>query len=233
MKTNRTKLIAYLGMAALLASMIVGLLGYSNRANDIEDIKNQLLRRHVENNINLTMRYINNSYGTLTQGDETLLDSEGESIEGRFGVVDAVLEDLGDKSTIFVKVNDRFKRISTNIMSDKNERAMGTFLGSGHNAYQSAINGKLYIGEAEILDENYYTAYQPIKDKNKNVIGLLFVGMPTKMLDNITKVHDEENNRTNILIIVLRAVSLGSLIALVSASMIGNKAETSVSDEKK
>ena len=230
MKKNTTKLIAYLGMIALLASMIVGLLGFSNRANDIDNIKNQLLKRHVENNINLTMRYINNSYGTLTQGNETLLDSDGKSIEGRFGVVDAVLQDLGDKSTIFVKVQDKFKRISTNIRSDKNERAMGTYLGSDHNAYESAINGELYIGEAEILDEKYYTAYQPIKDQNNNVIGLLFVGMPTEILDNITDVHDEETSRTNILIIVLRAVSLGSLIALVSASVISTKSKDSKSD---
>lgn len=230
MKTNRTKFIAYLGMIALLASMIVGLLGFSNRTKDINDIKNQLLKRHVENNINLTMKYINNSYGALTQGDETLLDSKGESIEGRFGVVDAVLEDLGDKSTIFVKVQDDFKRISTNIMSDKNERAMGTFLGSDHNAYETAINGELFIGEAEILDENYYTAYQPIKDKNSNVIGLLFVGMPTKMLDNITKAHDDQTSKTNIIIIVLRAISLGSLIALVSASVMGSKLNISKSD---
>ncbi len=223
MKNNKTKLIAYCGMVALLASLILGLLGYSNNTKEIDNIKNQLLRKHVENNINLTMKYINNSYGTLTQGDGTLHDSDGNSIEGRFGVVDTVLEDLGDKSTIFVRVQDDFKRISTNIMSDDNERAIGTFLGTNHNAYETVINGDLYIGEAEILGENYYTAYEPIKDENNNVIGLLFVGMPTKTLDNIIKVHDEKMSKTNILIIVLRAISLGSLIALAGASVAGTK----------
>lgn len=223
MKTNKTKLIAYCGMIALLASLVVGLLGFSNNTKDINNIKNQLLKKHVENNINLTMKYINNSYGILSQGDGTLLDSDGNSIEGRFGVVDTVLEDLGDKSTIFVKVKDDFKRISTNIMFDENERAIGTFLGTDHNAYQTVINGELYIGEAEILGENYYTAYQPIKDKNDNVIGLLFVGMPTKTLDNIIKVYDAKMSKINILIIVLRAISLGSLIALVSASVVDTK----------
>ncbi|HAE92465.1 MAG TPA: hypothetical protein DCG60_07465 [Tissierella sp.] len=230
MKINKTKLIAYCGMIALLASMIVGLLGFSNSTKNINYIKNQLLKKHVENNINLTMKYINNSYGTLTQGDGTLLDSDGNSIEGRFGVVDTVLEDLGDKSTIFVKVKDDFKRISTNIMSDENERAIGTFLGTDHNAYQTVINGELYIGEAEILGESYYTAYQPIKDKNNNVIGLLFVGMPTKILDNIIKLHDAKMSKINILIIVLRAISLGSLIALVSASVVGMKFNSNKTD---
>lgn len=234
MKTNKTKLIAYCGMIALLASMIVGLLGFSNRAEDINHIKNQLLKKHVENNINLKMKYINNSYGTLTQGDGTLLDSDGNSIEGRFGVVDTILEDLGDKATIFVKFKDDFKRISTNIMSDENERATGTFLGTDHNAYETVINGELYIGEAEILGESYYTAYQPVKDKNSNVIGLLFVGTPTKQLDDIIKIHDEKMSKIDMLIIILRTISLGSLIALVSISVMGtkiNSTETHTSKE--
>lgn len=218
MKTNKIKLIGYAGMIALLASMIVGLLGFSSSTKDINNIKNQLLNKHVENNIHLTMKYIENSYGTLTQGYETLLDGDGNSVEGRFGVVDSVLEDLGDKSTIFVKINDDFKRISTNIMHDKNERAMGTFLGKDHNAYKTVMNGELYIGEAEILDESYYTAYEPVKDQNNNVIGLLFVGTPTKELDKIIKLHDEKMNKIDMSIIILRTISLGSLIALVAIS---------------
>jgi len=231
MKVSKTKLIAYAGMIALLASMIIGLLGFSNNVKDINEIKNQLLKKHVENNINLKMKYIKNSYGTLTQGYQTLLDSDGNSIEGRFEVVDSIFEDVGDKATIFVRIKDDFKRISTNIMSDKNERALGTFLGTYNNAYETVINGELYIGDAEILGESYYAAYQPVKDINDNVIGLLFVGTPTKTLDDIIKIHDEEMSRIDILIIVLRAISLGSLIALVSIS-VGSTKLNSVETEK-
>ncbi|WP_164995849.1 Cache 3/Cache 2 fusion domain-containing protein [Miniphocaeibacter massiliensis] len=223
MKLSKTKLIAYCGMLALLISMVIGLLGYSNSTNDIENIKNKLLKKHVENNINLTMKYINNSYGTLTQGDGTLLDNNGNSIEGKFNVVDSISEDLGDKATIFVRVNDDFKRISTSIMSDENERAISTYLGNDHKAYNKVINGDIYTGEAEILGDNYYTAYQPIKDKNNNVIGLLFVGMPTAELDSIVEVHDSKMNKINISIIILRTVSLGALIALVGMSMLGKR----------
>lgn len=219
MKITKTKLIAYCGMIALLSSLIVGLLGFTNSTNDINEVKNRLLERNVETNINLTMKYIHNSYGTLTQGQETLLDSHGKSIEGRYGVVDSVLEDLGDQSTIFVKVNDDFRRISTNVMSHENERAIGTYLGKDHKAYNSVINGELYIGEADILNESYYTAYRPIKDKNNNVIGLLFVGTPTKILDNLIEVHDVKMSNINVSILVFRVISLGSLIALVSISV--------------
>ncbi len=221
MKINKVKLIGYAGMLALLASMIVALLGFSNSTQYMNDIKNELLKEQVEKNIKLKMKYINNSYGTLTQGDGTLLDSEGRSIEGRFGVVDEILADLGDKSTIFVKTEDDFKRISTNIMSDENERAVGTYLGSDHSAYQTVMEGNVYVGEAEILGENYYAAYKPVKDKNENVIGLLFVGTPTERLDDIIKRNDEQITRMDMIVIVLRTISLGSLIALVTLSVMG------------
>lgn len=219
MKTRNVRWIAYLGMAALLANLILGLLGFSNQTQEIENIKNRLLKNQLQNNIDLTMKYVNNTYGTLKQGEGTLLDSEGISIEGRFGLVDSILEDLGEKSSIFVKENNDFKRITTNIMGDDNERAVGTYLGQDHMAYHTVLNGQTYIGEANILGENYYTAYKPITDVNNNVIGLLFVGTPTEELDKLIEVHDTEMERINTLIIVLRAVSLGSLIVLVGLSV--------------
>ncbi len=230
MKISKGKIVAYGGMIALLASLIVGLLGFATSNNDINYVKEQLLKKHVENNINLTMKYINNSYGTLTQGDGTLLDSEGKTIEGHFGVVDSILEDLGDESTIFVKENNDFKRISTNVMYNENERAIGTFLGEQHNAYNTVMKGETYIGGADILGDSYYTAYQPIKDSNNNVIGLLFVGTPTKDLDEIIDTHEKKMEKTNILVIIFRAISIGALIALGAVSVLGVKSKNEKND---
>lgn len=223
MKINKIKLIGYAGMFALLASMIVSLLGFSNSTKYLNDIKNQLLKEQIEENINLKMRYVENSYGTLSPGQGTLLDRSGESIEGRTGVVDRIFEDLGDHSTIFVKENDDFKRISTSIMVDEEKRAIGTFLGKDHVAYETLMNGDLYLGDAEILGESYYSAYQPVKDQNNNVIGLFFIGTPTKKLDDIIKKNDKETSRMDIIITILRTISLGSLIALVSISLVARK----------
>lgn len=227
METKKIKMISYIGIISLLASMVVSLLGYSITTNNMINIKNELLRKQVENNINVTMKYIENSYGTLTQGNETLLDSDGKSIEGRSDVVDSLFEDLGDRSTIFVKVRDDFKRISTNVMSGKNERAVGTYLGTDHNAYQTVMNGDVYVGKAEILNDDYYTAYEPIRDENENVIGLLFVGVPTKILDDIVDLHDTKIDRINTLIIILRVISLGSLVRLVNLSAMSKASDES------
>lgn len=218
MKPKHTRLLAYLGMISLIASMIVGLLGYSTTTSEVQRMKDTLLRRHVINNMHLTMRYIVNSYGNLTEGEGTLLDRDGNSIEGNFGAVDAVLEDLGDRATIFVKQNNDFRRISTNVTAER-QRAMDTWLGKEHVAYQTVMSGNIYIGEADILGQNYYAAYDPIKDQNNNVIGLLFVGMPTWQIDRLMETHDDTMDRLDTLILVLRTISLGALIVLVTGSL--------------
>ena len=142
MKKNKAKIVAYFGMIALLASLILGLLGFSNNTNEINNVKNQLLRRHVENNINLTMKYITNYYGVLSQGDKTLLDSNGKSIEGRHEAVDAISMDLGDKSTIFVRINDDFKRISIGRVKQIRKKRKTVDLGTQTGKREKGQKGK-------------------------------------------------------------------------------------------
>ena len=74
------------------------------------------------------------------------------------------------------------------------------------------MKGELYIGEADILGDNYYTAYQPLKDDNDNIIGVLFIGIPTETLDNIIEKHDKRMDKINISIVLLRTISLGVLM---------------------
>ena len=61
MKINRIKVIGYSGVIALLASMIIGLLGFSTSTQQIQTIKNTLLTTHLTNNVNLSMKYLLNS----------------------------------------------------------------------------------------------------------------------------------------------------------------------------
>ena len=216
------RLISYLGMIALIGSLIFGLLGYSSTNREIENIKDNLLTRHVENNISLTQKYMEGSYGKLSLGNGTLLDKDGNSIQDDTTFVDSVMEDLGDQVTIFVREKDNFRRIATNVMNE-DVRATGTYLGKDHNAYDEVLSGETYIGEADVLGENYYTAYQPIKDDNENVIGVLFVGVPTASLDTLEDVHYEEMTRINMTVLILRGIALASLIILVTLTLLDQK----------
>ncbi|HZX20907.1 MAG TPA: methyl-accepting chemotaxis protein, partial [Clostridia bacterium] len=215
MRSIKTKLLAYFGVIILLSSVVIGLLGFLNNTKGMNNIKNEILKDHITNNMNLATKYLNDFYGMLSLEGEILHDSDGNSLENRFEMVDAIFGDLGDKATIFVKAGDDFKRISTNIMTEENKRAVGTFLGTDSNAYQTVMKGELYVGEAKILGENHYTAYQPIKDNANNIIGILFIGTSTRVLDDSIKVHN-----TSLAKITIIVTSLSLLISLALTFLI-------------
>ena len=212
-RKDRKRTYVIIGTVSLLLSLIVGLLGYSNTNDEIERIKTDLITKYLENNLTVSEKYMHREYGTLTAGQGTLLDEEGESIHGRQEFVDSIVIDLGDQATIFVREKDDFKRIATNVVSG-NKRALDTYLGKDHPAYDYVINGRDYIGRADVLGTDYYTAYKPIKDRNQNTIGLLFIGTPAEDLDVITEVHYSEMNTINTFVLVFRAITMLSLFML-------------------
>lgn len=94
----------------------------------MDDIQAQMLMDKLEGDIASVSYYFKDFYGEVAQNNETLLDSKGKSIAGRYEMVDTVLEDLGDVATVFAKVGDDFKSISSNVMLDNGERAVGSIL---------------------------------------------------------------------------------------------------------
>ncbi len=70
-----------------------------------------------------------------------------------------------------------FRRVTTNIVNANGERATGTRLDKDGKAYAAMLNGQSYFGEATIFEVPYYTAYQPIKNLDGTVIGILYIGV--------------------------------------------------------
>ncbi len=66
-------------------------------------------------------------------------------------------------------------RISTNVM-DRRKRAIGTRVSREVNDCVLE-DGKPWIGRAFVVNDWYITAYEPIRDINNNVIGMLYVGL--------------------------------------------------------
>lgn len=93
-------------------------------------------------------------------------------VNGNFEVVDRAAELMGGTATIFLGDT----RIATNVKTADGSRAVGTKL-SGPARDAVLGQGKSYRGEAEILGVEYFTAYDPISDKNGNTVGVLYVGV--------------------------------------------------------
>lgn len=70
-------------------------------------------------------------------------------------------------------------RISTNVRNKKGERAIGTRVSKEVN---TAVlkEGKPWIDRAFVVNDWYITAYEPIKNINNKIIGILYVGMLEK-----------------------------------------------------
>ncbi len=92
-------------------------------------------------------------------------------INGNYELPDKIKVLFGGVATIFM--GD--ERVSTNVMKENGERAIGTKLSGA--AYESVVKqGKPYRGVAKILGTPYFTAYDPLKDASGKVIGVLYVG---------------------------------------------------------
>lgn len=160
-----------------ITTLVISVTGYRNSSSGLISLQSELIDQKMRADLASADMYLKYYFGELSYSYGVLLDENGQSIEGRNEMVDDVRNDLGNVATIFVASGDDFKRISTNIMTEEGTRAIGTYLGKDSVAYEDVVQGKLYIGEAEILGVPYYTAYEPITDNEDNVIGIMFLGI--------------------------------------------------------
>ncbi len=112
---------------------------------------------------------LNRNYEIVDRVKETVY--KGEKYKGR------------DKGTATIFQHDL--RISTNVPNEKGERAIGTRVSKEvHNAV--LIEGNPWIDRAFVVNLWYITAYEPIKNINNKIIGILYVGMLEKPYLDIT-----------------------------------------------
>ncbi|WP_223677740.1 methyl-accepting chemotaxis protein [Azospirillum agricola] len=108
--------------------------------------------------------------GVLKLGGTTLNDNNA--------IVDRIKRITGGTATIFQ--GDR--RVATNVLKPDGSRAVGTVLAPGP-AYDSVLGrGTGYRGMVTILGEEYYAAYDPIKDRGGKTIGILYVGIQKSLV---------------------------------------------------
>lgn len=96
-----------------------------------------------------------------------------------FDFVDSVTAKVGGVSTIF----QNGVRVSTTVRDNDGARALGTAISDQVRA-QTLVAGRPFRGEAFVVDRDYLTAYDPIRDPSGKVIGMVFVGVETTPYDN-------------------------------------------------
>lgn len=192
-----TKILVICLFLAIIPTLLLGLVAYTSSSSVISEQTQALLetqtgdmkgwvgdvykltRNKVNSDLNVAKQ---NFYGKGTpeviNDQMTLIDSRGNRfvVNDNFGIVDQVQAMVGGAATVFQVYNDSYAvRISTNVLDTNGKRAVGTRLTD--DVYKVTVNeGKTYYGRRDLFGKNYVTAYEPIKDPNGKIIGVLFVG---------------------------------------------------------
>lgn len=99
--------------------------------------------------------------------------------------VDKITSLTGDTCTIFQRMNDAgdMLRVSTSVKNEKGERAVATYIpavepdGKPNPVISTLLRGETFVGRAYVVDGWYLTAYEPLFDAEKKVIGALYIGI--------------------------------------------------------
>ncbi|MBN2280831.1 MAG: methyl-accepting chemotaxis protein [Candidatus Marinimicrobia bacterium] len=126
-------------------------------------------------------------------GNRWLGQNSNINIESPF--VDKIQNLVGGTCTIFQRMNDAgdMLRVSTNVKKLDGTRAIGTYIpainpdGKPNPVIEKVLQGQTYYGRAYVVNAWYLTAYKPLFDKNKKVIGILYVGIKQESVEAIRK----------------------------------------------
>jgi PAS domain S-box-containing protein len=120
------------------------------------------------------------------------LQLDGEDVFESSEFPDMTHDLIGITTTIFQKIDSGYLRLSTNVLDDKGERAVGTFIPNGSPVVKTIEKGQTYYGRAFVVNDWYITAYEPIY-LNNEIVGMLYVGDKEKDLDKLTTILNSLN----------------------------------------
>ena len=172
----QTKAVIAFNLFIVLVCVCMGGLGYISA----EDGFNISLQKGVRSSLNSIVEILEYRH----PGEWKLVDNnlyKGDlKINDNFDVVDY----LGGICEGHVTIFQNDVRVATTVNNKEGKRGVGT------KASEQVINdvlksGKFYTGRADVIGEEFDSAYVPIKDGAGQIIGMIFVGLPTKSLNDV------------------------------------------------
>lgn len=145
----------------------------------------------IDSNKFISYNAINQETKASTNIQLNKWEIKGNQVQNQYNIVDAIQNSIGGTVTIFQKIPEGYLRISTNVLNENGERAIGTYIPNTSPVAQAISNGNSYYGRAYVVNNWYLTAYKPIKINN-SVEGILYVGVQEKNLTTLKKVFSEK-----------------------------------------
>lgn len=173
----QTKAIILLDIFIVAACICMGILGYRSANEGFDEALQMKARSNVISFQEIMdLRHPGNwqvKNGSLYKGDYKINDAEE--------LVDALRQVCNGHVTFFLGDT----RIATTVMkAGGGGRAVGTKC-SEPVAEAVLKRGEFYVGPANVLGEEFQSAYEPIKDSSGTIIGMMYVGLSAHEFDDI------------------------------------------------
>ncbi len=173
----------------------------------------------LSNSIKMLEKTIRKEYGRLKIVNGRLVNENGTPISGRYDVVDKISEAFGVTAAIFKREGSDFIGVVSSVRDKYNRRVVGTLLEKRGKVYKFVINGKKYIGEAEVLGKEYIAIFKPYFDDSGKVIGMLYVGIPKEKVESV--IHPRIKRGTLIMTMIsFTVMGVVTLVTLVVLSVV-------------
>lgn len=110
---------------------------------------------------------------------------QNQSLSEPSPVVDKVRELVGGTCTVFQRMNDKgdMLRVCTNVETSDKIRAVGTYIpvlepdGRSNPVIAQVLKGEVFRGRVYAVNAWYVTAYEPLYDGARNIVGMLCFGV--------------------------------------------------------
>ncbi|MBE6023380.1 MAG: methyl-accepting chemotaxis protein [Cellulosilyticum sp.] len=216
----RTKLIILFILTGILPLIISSIVSINSLSQNMRTVEQTVLESKLEGDVASAKIYIKQYFGELKIENGELVDEGGKSISGNYEMVDALSQDLGIVTTLFIKEDQSFKRVVTNIKDEQGTRADNTLL-ENMEIIENASVGNRYTGKTDILGQSYLTIYEPLKDSSNEVYGLLFVGVSNVESEQMIARHLVNGTISEGIIVLVVAIA-GTLLMLFSSRFIAD-----------
>ncbi|MBR4151985.1 MAG: cache domain-containing protein [Selenomonadaceae bacterium] len=174
----KTKSILAVNTIVIIACVLMGIIGYLRA----EEGFSKALEMKASADVQSLSEILNNRYAGDWHLENGILFKGKQQMDGADDIVDSLSQICNGKVTIF----NGDTRVATTVKNAQGTRAVGTKASAA--VIENVITqGKNFVGEANVMGEQHYAAYQPIKDTAGKTIGMLFVGVSVHEMDSIVK----------------------------------------------
>ena len=168
------KLIIFINGCIVAACLVLGIISYFIAGNGFE----MALVQKADSDLRQMEEALDKEYpGDWLKKSDGLYKGTLRVNDNEFQV-DYYAKLTGNNVTFF----EGATRVATSFKDSNGNRMIGT---EASEAVQEAVlnKGELYTGMAEVDGKNYLAAYKPLKDANVEIVGILYMGIPTESLE--------------------------------------------------